>query len=76
MQTFMVDYNRVGTAKMIRVKLWSQHRGHLREGDTVLVKGDDVLDRRAVVRSLSSDGRYANLVFKEDLRGSAVRRSA
>jgi hypothetical protein len=76
MQTFMVDYNRTGAAKVVRVKLWPQHRGRIRVGSTVLVTGDDVNDRRASVQSLSSDGRYAVLVFIDALFPAADRQSA
>jgi hypothetical protein len=76
MQTFMIDYNRVGTAPRVRVALWPRHKGLVKVGATVVVRGDDVLDRRAVVQSLSEDGRYAFLRFTEPLQGTAVRRSA
>ena len=75
METFLIDYNRIGRAETIRVPLWPEHRGKVRVGTVVLVKGDDVPDRRAKVESLSVDGRHATLHFLNDLP-SAVLRSA
>jgi hypothetical protein len=75
METFLIDYNRVGRSEKTRVQLWPNQRGMVHVGAIVLVKGDDVPDRRAEVESLSPDGRHANLRFLSNLPG-AIRRSA
>jgi hypothetical protein len=72
METFLIDYNRIGRAETIRVPLWPEHRGKVKIGSVVLVKGDDVPNRRAKVESLSPDGRYANLHFLSDLPSTVL----
>jgi len=72
METFLIDYNRIGRAETIRVPLWREHRGEGKIGSVVLVKGDDVPDRRAIVESLSPDGRYANPHFLSDLPSTVL----
>jgi hypothetical protein len=72
METFLIDFIRIGRAERIRVPLWPEHRGNVKAGSVVLVKGDDVPDRRAKVESLSPDGRHANLHFLSDLPSAVL----
>jgi hypothetical protein len=72
METFLIDYNRIGRAETIRVSLWPEHRGKVRVKSVVLVKGDDVPDRRAKVESLSVDGRQATLHLLTELPSAVL----
>jgi len=71
MQEFTVDYNRVGRSPTARVSIWPKQRGRVEVGQVVLVRGDDVPDRKAVVESVGDDGRHAILRFGGDVPPSA-----
>lgn len=64
MVTISIDYSRYGYAKSVTVPLYKRERT-LRPGDLVLVTGDDVPDRTAVVTSLTEGRRRAVLEFDD-----------
>lgn len=60
-----VDYSRIGYADTFETPLFSWERAELEVGDRVLVVGDAVADRYAVVRQIHDGG--AVLEFETSL---------
>jgi hypothetical protein len=63
LRTIVIDYNRIGRAKSFRTALLSDERDGLSVGTHVLIVGDDVPDREAVVTDLTEDAREAAFAF-------------
>lgn len=63
LHTIVVDYNRIGKAKSFRTALLSDEREGLCVGTYVLIVGDDVPERKAVVTDLSDGAREAAFAF-------------
>ena len=63
MRTILIDYNRIGHAKTIRTALLSDERGGMSIGMHVLIVGDDVPEREAVITDLTDGARQATFSF-------------
>jgi hypothetical protein len=63
MRTIVIDYNRIGRAKTFHTTLFSDEREGIAVGTHVLVAGDDVPEREAIVTGLTDGGREVELAF-------------
>ena len=63
LRTIMIDYNRIGRATTFRTALLSDERDGIEVGTHVLIVGDDVPEREAVVIELSEGAREAEFAF-------------
>lgn len=63
LRTIMIDYNRIGRAHSFRTALLADEREGLEVGTHVLIVGDDVPDREAVVTDLTEGAREAEFAF-------------
>ena len=63
LRTIMIDYNRIGRATSFRTVLLSDEREGIEIGTHVLIVGDDVPEREAVVTDLSEGAREAEFAF-------------
>lgn len=63
MRTIVVDYNRIGLSSKFWVALFAEERNTMSIGERLVVVGDDVPERQAILTALSEDGRQGEFCF-------------